>query len=80
MSKEKKKKLWWKPAITIAINISGWVAGPIIIALFLGKHLDKKYDTAPWIFIGLTIIAFIISITAIWKILKKYLDSINNDD
>ena len=67
------------PAIKMFANVSGWIAGPIIIALFVGKWLDKKYDTAPWIFLGLTGIAFLISIFGIMKILMKYLKEIERE-
>ena len=60
------------------MKISGWIAFPVIIALIVGKKLDAKYDTDPWIFIGLTAIAFITSITAIAKICIKYLKDIEN--
>ena len=68
---------WWRPAVAIFANISGWIAGPIIVALFLGKYLDKKYNSGSWFFIGLTVIAFFISIAVIWRILKKYIDEVN---
>ena len=75
----KTKELWYMPAIRMFANVSGWIAGPIIIALFVGKWLDKKYDTAPWIFLGLTGIAFLISIFGIMKILIKYLKDIERE-
>jgi F0F1-type ATP synthase assembly protein I len=77
MDKDKNKELWYKPAIMMFANISGWIAGPIILALFLGKYLDNKYHSGQWFFIGLTVLAFFISIGGIWRILKKYIDSIN---
>lgn len=64
----------------IAFNISGWIAGPIIISLLLGKYLDKKYNSAPWFFIGLTILAFTVSITAIWKVINKYIKTIEEEN
>ena len=79
MEEKKVKDLWWKPAVTIFSNVSAWIAGPIILALILGKYLDKRYNSAPWFFIGLTILSFIISITAIWKILQKYIKEIEKE-
>ncbi|MFA6355383.1 MAG: AtpZ/AtpI family protein [Candidatus Paceibacterota bacterium] len=79
MNDKKVKDLWWKPAVMIFSNVSAWIAFPIILALILGKYLDKKYDSAPWFFIGLTILSFIVSITGIWKILKKYIKEIEEE-
>ena len=79
MNKEQNKELWWKPGVMIFTNISGWIASPIIIALILGKYLDKKYNSDPWFFLGLTAIAFFISIFGIVKILMKYLKDIEKE-
>ena len=56
---------WWRPAVRLAAMISGWIAIPIILALFIGKQLDERYGTKPWIFLGLTAFAFTISIIGI---------------
>jgi len=79
MDNNQKKELWWRPAVMIFSNISGWIVGPIIIALILGKYLDKKYESEPWFFLGLTTIAFFISIFGILKILMKYLKEIEKE-
>ncbi len=42
-------------------RLSGWIGIPIIIALFVGKWLDKKYDTEPWLFLLSVGFAFIFS-------------------
>ena len=76
---KKKDNLWWKQAVLTFGNISGWIIGPIIIALFVGKYLDKRYGSAPWFFLGLTGLAFLVSIIGIWKILKKYLAEIEKE-
>ncbi len=60
-------------------KVSAWVAIPIVLALFIGKYLDKKYDTSPWIFVGATILAFSISMIAIGKISIKYIHKIDKE-
>ena len=52
---------WWQPGMVLFIKLSGWIAGPIIIALFIGKWLDKKYHTEPWLFLLTVGIAFLFS-------------------
>jgi len=51
----------WSLALRVMANLSAWIAGPVIIALFLGKWLDEKYNTAPWLFLGIMGLAFFIS-------------------
>ncbi|MFA6515409.1 MAG: AtpZ/AtpI family protein [Candidatus Paceibacterota bacterium] len=79
MENNKTKELWWRPAMMMFANVSGWIAGPIIIALIVGKYLDKKYNSDPWFFLGLTAIAFFISIFSIVKIMMKYIKEIEKE-
>jgi F0F1-type ATP synthase assembly protein I len=65
------KELWWKPAAAVFIKTSGWIAGPIILALILGKYLDNRLGSTPWFFFGFIAIAFVISMLGIGFMLKK---------
>ncbi|OGJ02066.1 hypothetical protein A3I95_00695 [Candidatus Nomurabacteria bacterium RIFCSPLOWO2_02_FULL_44_12] len=58
-------------------EVSGWIAGPIILALIAGKWLDGRFDTKPWIFLGLTGVAFLISIFGIVRIVSRYMKNIS---
>jgi F0F1-type ATP synthase assembly protein I len=63
MKKEKSniKAPWWQPGLVLFGRLSGWIAGPVLIGVFVGKWLDKKYDTEPWLFIITVGFAFILS-------------------
>lgn len=74
------KNDWWKPGIIVFIKVSTSIAVPIVVSLFLGKYLDNIFNTAPWIFLGLTFIAFGISIFAIWVTVKKYMNELQKDE
>ena len=65
--KKNNQAAWWQPAVMMFVKLSGWIAAPIIIALYLGKWLDKKYDSAPrWLLICIGI-AFLISMIGLVK-------------
>lgn len=53
-------------------QLLGWIAVPIIFALFLGKYLDQKFNTYPWFFLGLVGFAFIISNVGMIKQVIRY--------
>lgn len=74
------QKKWWVGGLGIALRISSWIAVPIIISLFLGKFLDKKYNTEPWIFVSLTALAFIVTIYGIVKFSMSYIKDIEKED
>lgn len=56
------KKDSWSLALRTMAQISGWIAFPVIIGLFLGKWLDNRYGTEPWLFLTTIGVCFLISI------------------
>jgi F0F1-type ATP synthase assembly protein I len=80
MVEDKQNKEWWKPGVEIFSQVSGWIAAPIILALVLGKYLDGRFDTKPWIFIGLTGVAFLISSFGIIKVVTRYMKKIEEEN
>ncbi|MFA6973796.1 MAG: AtpZ/AtpI family protein [Parcubacteria group bacterium] len=79
-NKKKPEVVWWQPAIVMFSRLSGWIIGPIIIALFVGKWLDKKYGTDPWLFLGSVGIAFVISTFGIIMDARKELRRIDREE
>lgn len=82
MEKEKNnsKIPWWQPSLLIFTRLSGWIGGPIIIALFVGKWLDRKYGTEPWGFLFLVGFAFIISTIGITKDAIREMNKLENEE
>jgi len=82
MKKEKNKSElpWWRPAILMFYRLSGWIIGPIILALVVGRWLDEKYGTEPWLFLLSIGIAFAISIFGIVMDAIKELKRIEKDE
>lgn len=50
------------------LKLSGWIGGPIIIAVFVGKYLDRRYSSEPWLFLSTVGISFVISMVMLIKI------------
>lgn len=54
-------------------RLSCWVAFPVLIGTLVGKWLDKKYGTEPWLMIVSVGISFIISMVGLIKeAIKEY--------
>lgn len=77
MIKENSK---WGPALEIFTQVSGWIAGPIILALIAGKALDTHFGTKPWIFLTLTVLAFLVSSFGIVKVVNQYMKKISEEN
>jgi F0F1-type ATP synthase assembly protein I len=77
---EKPKIPWWQPGVVLFTRLSGWIAGPVIIAVFVGKWLDNKYNTAPWLFLLTVGIAFAISMFGIVREAMTELKKIDREN
>jgi len=78
---EKKVELpWWQPALLMFSRLSGWIIGPIILAIFLGKWLDRKYGTEPWLFLTCVGAAFVISMFGLVRDAFREIEKFNKKD
>ena len=75
-----KEPPFWQPAVLMFSRLSGWIVGPIILAIFLGKWLDKRYDTEPWLFLGCVGLAFVISMVGLVKDAFVEMDKLSRDE
>ena len=66
--KEKKENnAWWQPALAIFFRLSAWITIPVLLGAFVGKWLDRKYDSEPWLFLASVGFAFLISMFGLVK-------------
>jgi len=52
-------------------NISAWIAFPVIIGLYLGKWLDQKFGTEPWLFLITIALFFLVSLYGLFTSMKQ---------
>lgn len=71
---------WWQPALVLFARLSVWIAGPVIVGSFLGKYLDKKFDTAPIMLISVVGFSFLISMVGLVKESAKEFKKIEEAD
>lgn len=62
------KTAWWQSGMEIFLRMSGWIGGPVIIGTVVGKYLDRKFNTSPWLFLLSVGVSFIVSMAMIVKI------------
>lgn len=86
MEKEKetgntqKAKVWWLPAMTLFLRMSVWIVSPVVIAVFIGKWVDKTYGTSPWGFLGIMGLSFFFSMFVVIKIVLQEYAKIEKDE
>ena len=76
----KNNNYWWQLGLKMFAESAGWIAIPVVGALFLGRWLDNKYDTAPLYFLGITMFAFIISSIGIGMLGVRYMKIIEKEE
>ncbi len=74
------KEVWWRSGLEIFYKVSGYIVIPVVLALILGKALDNYFNTKPWIFLGLTGVAFIVSSYSIVYTVSRYMKSIEKEN
>ncbi|MBF0443223.1 MAG: AtpZ/AtpI family protein [Oligoflexales bacterium] len=66
--------------IQVFTRISVWIVSPVIFSLVLGKYLDNRYHTTPWILSVLLAISFTVSMAMIVKIAGEYMKDEKKDN
>ena len=73
------KAPWWQPGLVLFARLSGWIAVPVIAAVFVGKWLDKKYNSEPWLFLISVGVAFFFSMFGIIRDSMKEIKKIEQE-
>lgn len=73
------KNYWWQMGLKMFAESSGWIAFPVVGALFLGRWLDNRCDSQPIFFLSLTGLAFVISTVGIIMVGLKYIKLMEKD-
>ncbi|MCX6740221.1 MAG: AtpZ/AtpI family protein [Candidatus Parcubacteria bacterium] len=76
---DKINKPWWQDSIMLFTQLSGWIGIPVILGVFLGRWLDQKYNTEPWLFLITVGVAFAISMIGIVKEATSAMRKIEQD-
>jgi len=59
-------------AYRIFADFGASIAVPVVLAAFLGKRLDSRFETAPFFLVGCFVLAFAITAFSIVKKARQY--------
>ncbi len=51
----------WQEPLQIFLRLSSWIAFPVLVGALLGRYLDRRYDSEPWLFLASVGVAFLVS-------------------
>lgn len=77
--KKETEVLWWQPGLVLFGKMSGWIGGPVIMAIFLGKWLDQRYSSEPKLFLLCVGVAFLVSTLGIVRDATTAMKKITDD-
>ena len=78
--KNEEQNDWFRLALTVFAETTGWIAFPVVGALFLGRYLDERQGTEPLYYLSITAIAFVLSSVGIGITGVKYMKKIERDE
>ncbi|NTW23048.1 AtpZ/AtpI family protein [Candidatus Falkowbacteria bacterium] len=73
----KQQAPWWQPGLILFLKLNGWIVAPVVVAIIIGKWLDGRLGTAPWVMVASIIIAFSLSV---FGITRQGLKAMNSQD
>ena len=75
-----KEKAYWHDGLVAFFRMSGWIVGPVLPALFLGKWLDSKFGMTPYLLVLSMSIGFFVSCLGILREAKSYNKKVNKSE
>ena len=75
-SKENKDRTVFLKTLSLAWEMGYTIAGPLVVLAFLGRFLDKKYESSPIALLSGVFLAMIISVVIVFKKTKKIMDDV----
>jgi len=75
-SKENKDRTVFLKTLSLAWEMGYTIAGPLVVLAFLGRFLDKKYESSPIALLSGVFLAMIISGVIVFKKTKKIMDDV----
>ncbi len=66
-------------ALALFFELSGWIAIPVIAAMFLGSWLDGKFGTEPILILICIGAAFIVTVVGLAKRGRKMMREVDED-
>lgn len=75
----KDKNYWLQIGLKMFAESTGWIAFPVIAALYLGRYLDQKHNSGNLYFFSLTAVAFVVSCFGLARIGMKYMSMLDQN-
>lgn len=63
---------YWLFALRIVGDFGATIAIPVVVFAYLGKRLDARYNTTPWLLITGFVVAALVSGVIIYRRAKRY--------
>ncbi len=69
---DSKDKKWQTLALAIGAQATGWIVGPALAGLWLGRWLDQRFSSQPlWLLVCMSL-AFVGTVIGLLRLAKRY--------
>lgn len=62
----------WQKAVTVGSSIATSLAGLVVGGFFLGRYLDARWDTQPWLTLSLMLVGLVLGASYLVITLKEF--------
>ncbi|HOX10677.1 MAG TPA: AtpZ/AtpI family protein [Candidatus Moranbacteria bacterium] len=77
MEEQQKKNVpGWHRELALFFKMSCWICFPAVAGAFIGKFLDRKFHSEPWLFLFCIGFSFVLSIVEIIIIGMKEMENL----
>jgi len=72
-----KKQKPWVSSLSLAFQLGYTIAIPLVVLALVGRFLDKKFDTSPWLLLAGVLLSLVITSWAIYFKISKIFKELN---
>ncbi len=69
----------WLSALRF-VGIGGFVGGSIFFGVFLGRLIDRRFGTEPWITLAGLLAGLLVAVAGVYHLLKSFLREMQEND
>lgn len=74
--KNNKERMVFYKTLSLAWELGYIIAGPLVVLAFLGRFLDKKYESSPIFLLSGILLAIVVSSIMVFRKTKKIMEDI----
>jgi len=69
----------WMSALRF-VGVGGFVGGSILLGVYLGRLVDKRYQTEPWFTVAGLLLGLIVAVVGVYHMLRSFIKEMQENN